>query len=78
MSVSVYIYLSVSLCVCHFEFMVQGDLHEYLYIVHLPHSDISLVDKNRIGGGKVLEYPDMVLNSTQVRFWCFVGNNFYL
>ena len=52
--------------VCHFEFMVQGDLHEYL-IVHFSHSDISLVDKSRIGGRKVLEYPDMLLISTQVR-----------
>ena len=49
-----------------FEFMVQGDLHEYL-IVHLPHSDISpLFDKSRIGSEKFLEYPDMLLLSTQV------------
>ena len=50
-----------------FEFMVQGDLHEYL-IMHSPHSDISVVDKSRIGGGsKILEYPEMLLISTQVR-----------
>ncbi|KAK7495062.1 hypothetical protein BaRGS_00013702 [Batillaria attramentaria] len=49
-----------------FEFMVQGDLHEYL-IMHSPHSDISMVDKSRAGGGgKVLEYPDMLHISTQI------------
>lgn len=32
-----------------FEFMGQGDLHEYL-IMHSPHSDISAVDPSRAGG----------------------------
>ncbi|KAL8575332.1 hypothetical protein ACOMHN_003166 [Nucella lapillus] len=48
-----------------FEFMVQGDLHEYL-IMHSPHSDISVVDKSRGGAAKVLEYPEMLVISTQI------------
>lgn len=49
-----------------FEFMGQGDLHEYL-IMHSPHSDISAVDPSRAGGtSKTLEYPDMLHISTQV------------
>ncbi|XP_025080891.1 inactive tyrosine-protein kinase transmembrane receptor ROR1-like isoform X2 [Pomacea canaliculata] len=49
-----------------FEFMGQGDLHEYL-IMHSPHSDISAVDPSRAGGtSKTLEYPDMLHISTQI------------
>lgn len=63
-----------------FEFMVQGDLHEYL-LMHSPHSDISAVaDKTRLMGGgvgpgapggapaqgKILEYPEMLLISIQI------------
>ncbi|XP_076441150.1 inactive tyrosine-protein kinase transmembrane receptor ROR1-like [Babylonia areolata] len=63
-----------------FEFMVQGDLHEYL-IMHSPHSDISGVDTSKVrggpggggggggaggGAGKVLEYPEMLVISTQI------------
>ncbi|NP_001191466.1 ror precursor [Aplysia californica] len=49
-----------------FEYMAQGDLHEYL-LSHSPHSDVTAAeDDSGTGGGHILEYSEMLHVSTQV------------
>ncbi|GFN85474.1 tyrosine-protein kinase receptor [Plakobranchus ocellatus] len=49
-----------------FEYMAQGDLHEYL-LTHSPHSDVtSPEDDTGAGGGHILEYSEMLHIVTQV------------
>eukprot|EP00106_Octopus_bimaculoides_P002550 XP_014769992.1 PREDICTED: inactive tyrosine-protein kinase transmembrane receptor ROR1-like isoform X1 [Octopus bimaculoides] len=45
-----------------FEYMSQGDLHEYL-ITHSPHSDITGIDEE---GNRVLDYLDMLHIAIQI------------
>lgn len=46
-----------------FEYMIHGDLHEYL-IVHSPHSDVSACEDNDTP--RILEYGEMIHIATQV------------
>ncbi|XP_059167890.1 inactive tyrosine-protein kinase transmembrane receptor ROR1-like, partial [Physella acuta] len=49
-----------------FEYMAQGDLHEYL-LSHSPHSDVtSGEDDSGTGAGHILEYNEMLHISTQI------------
>lgn len=49
-----------------FEYMAQGDLHEYL-LSHSPHSDVTSTDDEcGPGGSHILEYSEMLHISTQV------------
>ena len=50
-----------------FEYMAQGDLHEYL-LTHSPHSDVTSPEEDSgvDGGGHILEYSEMLHIVTQV------------
>ncbi|KAK3777664.1 hypothetical protein RRG08_021775 [Elysia crispata] len=49
-----------------FEYMAQGDLHEYL-LTHSPHSDVTSPEEDSgVDGGHILEYSEMLHIVTQV------------